>query len=111
MFRVYVGNLPFPARQAEVKQFFVDGGIPEDKIEDVVVPLTEDDRSKGFGFVQVADEETYQKVLAMNGKEMDGRALRINEARPRENRGGDQPAAAPTTAPAEEPATEEATAE
>lgn len=95
MYRVYVGNLPFPARQAEVKQFFVDGGVLEDKIEDVVVPLTEDNRSKGFGFVQLADEESYQKVLAMNGKEMDGRALRINEARPRENRDGNQPAAAP----------------
>jgi RNA recognition motif-containing protein len=58
MFRVYVGNLPFPARQAEVKQFFVDGGVAEDKIEDVVVPLTEDNRSKGFGFVQLADEES-----------------------------------------------------
>lgn len=103
MYRVYVGNLPFPARQAEVKQFFVEGGITEDKIEDVVVPLTEDNRSKGFGFVQLADEESYQKILAMNGKEMDGRALRINEARPRENRenGSQQAAPAPAESPAE----------
>jgi RNA recognition motif-containing protein len=86
MFRVYVGNLPYRVRGEELKEFFGSAG----NVTDAIVPLTEDQRSKGFGFVEFGDEESFKKALAMDGQQMEGRPLRINEARPREDRGGDR---------------------
>ncbi len=82
MFRVYVGNLPYRAREEDLKSFFASAGT----VSEVIVPLTEDHRSKGFGFVQFEDEAGFKNALAMDGQEMEGRPLRINEARPREER-------------------------
>jgi RNA recognition motif-containing protein len=82
MSRIYVGNLPYPAREEELRSFFAAAG----NVTEVIVPLTEDKRSKGFGFVEFGDDESFKKALAMDGQQMDGRPLRINEARPREER-------------------------
>jgi RNA recognition motif-containing protein len=84
MFRVYVGNLPYRVREDDLRAFFESAG----NVTEVVVPLTEDRRSKGFGFVEFGDKESFEKALAMNDQEMEGRKLRINEARPREDRRG-----------------------
>src|SRR5215212_8738753 len=84
MFRVYVGNLPYRVREDDLRAFFESCG----NVTEVVVPLTEDRRSKGFGFVEFGDKESFEKALAMNDQDMEGRKLRINEARPREDRRG-----------------------
>jgi len=84
MFRVYVGNLPYRAREDELKSFFASAGA----VTEAIVPVTDDNppRSKGFGFVEFGDEASFKNALAMDGQQMDGRTLRINEARPREDR-------------------------
>jgi cold-inducible RNA-binding protein len=108
MFRVYVGNLPYRVRQSDLAYFFGKAGA----VKEAMVPLSPDGRSKGFGFVEFEDEAGFKKALEMNGEEMDGRPLRINEARPREDRdggnGGSRPAPAATEEKdAEEPSTDE----
>jgi RNA recognition motif-containing protein len=98
MFRLYVGNLPYRAREEDLKSFFASAG----DVTEAIVPLTDDRRSKGFGFVQFGDEASFKNALAMDGQQMDGRALRINEARPREERDGGA-----ASAPADNASTEE----
>lgn len=91
MFRVYVGNLPYPARDGDLKAFFEKAGC---SVTESTVVMMPDGRSKGFGFVSFADEESFKKAQALSGGEMDGRSIRIDAARPKEDRGsmgGDRP--------------------
>jgi RNA recognition motif-containing protein len=82
--KVYVGNLPFTIGQAELKALFDEFG---EVAEAVVIADKYSGRSKGFGFVTFAsDEEAKKAVDAMNEKEIEGRALKVNEARPMEPR-------------------------
>jgi RNA recognition motif-containing protein len=81
--RIYVGNLPFSATEEDVRQVFEEHGAVEtvDLISD-----RETGRPRGFGFVEMSDEDARNAISALDGKEMDGRPLRVNEARPREPR-------------------------
>lgn len=84
--KLYVGNLPFSATEGSVSDLFSQiGGV------DSVRLITDRDsgRSKGFGFVEMASDEEAEKAISeLNGKEFEGRALTVNEARPQEPRTG-----------------------
>jgi cold-inducible RNA-binding protein len=80
---IYVGNLPYSAMQDNLESLFAQYGA----IRDVTIIKDRDTgRSKGFGFVTFADDQAAQAALAQNGQELDGRQLRVNIAKPRENR-------------------------
>ncbi len=82
--KVYVGNLPFSVDQAKMKELFASYGEIE---EAVVISDKFSGRSKGFGFVTFVNDADADKAIAeMSEKEVDGRALKVNEARPREER-------------------------
>src|SRR3989338_3479599 len=82
--KVYVGNLPFSVTDKDLNEMFVQFG----QITEAVLIKDEfSGRSKGFGFVTFADKASGEKAIAdMNGKDMQGRALTVNEARPMEPR-------------------------
>ena len=89
--RIYVGNLPFRVGHDDLVELFSPHG---EIVDAVVVSDKFSGRSKGFGFVTYADEASANKAVAeMDGKEIDGRALKVNEARPRDedstNRGSE----------------------
>jgi len=83
--RIYVGNLPFSASDSEVRSLFEEFGSVEavDLVSD-----RETGRPRGFGFVEMDDEAADAAIAALNGRDMGGRALKINEARPRRGGGG-----------------------
>jgi RNA recognition motif-containing protein len=84
MTTIYVGNLPFSATEAEVRSLFEQHG----KVESVkLVNDRETGRPRGFGFVDMPSADAQQAIGALNGFDMGGRPLRINEAREREARG------------------------
>lgn len=83
--RLYVGNLPYTMRTEDLFKMFADYG----KVLDVVVMMEPDDqtRSKGFGFVTMSNQVEADKAVAgVNGKDILGRALVCNVAKPREPR-------------------------
>ncbi len=81
---IYVGNLPYSVTKEELLDLFSEFGQVS---RATVVMDRETNRSKGFGFVEMPDDAAAtQAVEAMNGNEVNGRALRVNEARPREDR-------------------------
>ena len=84
MKNIFVGNLSFDATDATIRALFETHGT----VENVNVITDRDTgRSKGFGFVEMADDaEAQRAILAVNGKEIDGRALTVNEARPKTDR-------------------------
>jgi RNA recognition motif-containing protein len=84
--RLYVGNLPFSANTETLRQAFAPSG----EVTDVhVVTDRESGRSRGFGFVTMGSaEEAANAIAAMNGADLDGRSLRVNEAEERPQRGG-----------------------
>jgi RNA recognition motif-containing protein len=84
MKKLYVGNLSFGATEGTIRSLFESHGTVEN-----VNLITDRDtgRSKGFGFVEMTnDAEAQRAISALNGREIDGRALTVNEARPREER-------------------------
>ena len=85
--KIYVGNLPYSATDGELQQKFEAFGQVDSA---TVVMDRETGRSKGFGFVEMSEKsEADAAIAALNGQDMDGRALKVNEARPRtDNRGG-----------------------
>lgn len=79
--KIYVGNLPFRATEAEIMQLFSQYG----EVVSVAVPTDrETGRPRGFGFVEMSNEDAAKAIAALNGKEFGGRQLNVNEARPRE---------------------------
>jgi RNA recognition motif-containing protein len=83
---IFVGNLSFGATEDAVRSMFEAYGTV-DRVS--VVTDRETGRARGFGFVEMSsDEEAERAIAALNGRELDGRALNINEARPKEDRGG-----------------------
>ncbi len=83
--RIYVGNLPFRTNSEELREIFAEHG----EVQDCVIPVDRDSgRSRGFGFVDMDDEEARNAITALDGYDMDGRQLRVNEARPRGSGGG-----------------------
>ena len=85
--RLYVGNLPFSADESAVRSLFEQN---ERKVEEVkLITDRETGRPRGFGFVEMGSSEDADKAIAeLNGTEMDGRALTVNEARERTGGGG-----------------------
>ncbi len=84
--KLYVGNLTFNVTSADLEQLFAQHG---DVQSAQVIEDRASGRSKGFGFVEMSsDEEARKAIAALNGQEHDGRALTVNEAKPRESRGG-----------------------
>lgn len=84
--KLYVGNLAFQTTSDELKQLFGQAGTVESAN---VVEDRDTGRSRGFAFVEMStQEEANSAIDQFNGKEHGGRALKVNEARPRENRGG-----------------------
>ncbi len=81
--KIYVGNLPFSAAESDIRELFEAHGAVHS------VALIEDrdtGRPRGFGFVEMDDDGAAAAIAALNGTEMGGRTLNINEARPREDR-------------------------
>jgi len=87
--KLYLGNLPFAAEDQDIRDAFKDYGT----IEDLFIPLDrETNRPRGFAFITLADDELARKAIEeMDGADLMGRNLRVNEAeerRPQQNRGG-----------------------
>ena len=79
--KLYVGNLPYSVDQSALEQAFAPFGTVESA---VVINDRDTGRSKGFGFVEFANDDEAQKAIdEMNGKSLDNRQLTVNEARPR----------------------------
>lgn len=84
--KLYVGNLAFQTTSQELQELFATAGTVESAS---VVEDRETGRSRGFGFVEMSTkEESAAAIDQFNGKEINGRALKVNEAKPRENRSG-----------------------
>lgn len=83
--KLFVGNLPFTATEASVRTLFAAHGTV-----DTVALITDRDtgRPRGFGFVEVASADASRAIEALNGKDFEGRALKVNEAQERERSGG-----------------------
>ena len=82
--KLYVGNLSYNATGSDLEQLFSQHGTVQSA---EVIAYRDTGRSKGFGFVQMgSDQEAQAAIAALNGQEVDGRALTVNEAKPREDR-------------------------
>src|SRR5438270_13761502 len=79
--KLYVGNLPYNVSDSALQQLFE----PHGTVQSAQVIMDRDTgRSKGFGFVEMgSDQEAQAAIAALNGKEIEGRALTVNEARPK----------------------------
>ncbi len=84
--KLYVGNLSFHTTSQDLQELFAQAGTVESAS---VIEDRDTGQSKGFAFVEMStEEEAAAAIEQFNGKEVAGRALKVNEARPRENRGG-----------------------
>jgi len=83
---IYVGNLSFETSEADLRAAFAAYGT----VTSARIATDRDTgRARGFGFVEMADQaEAQAAIAALNGKDLQGRTLTVNEARPREDRGG-----------------------
>jgi cold-inducible RNA-binding protein len=82
--KLYVGNLSYNTTGSDLEQLFSQHGTVQSA---EVIADRETGRSKGFGFVQMgSDQEAQAAITALNGQQHDGRALTVNEAKPREER-------------------------
>ena len=84
--KLYVGNLTYSVTDSELQDMFAAFGSVKSA---QVIMDRETGRSKGFGFVEMgSDEEAQAAITALHGKEVEGRTLTVNEARPKESGGG-----------------------
>jgi RNA recognition motif-containing protein len=81
--RLFVGNLSFNVTESDLQEAFAQWGATE-----AAIPTSETGRPKGFGFVNVAADQMDAAISAMDGKDLQGRPIAVNEARPREPRYG-----------------------
>jgi RNA recognition motif-containing protein len=85
MAKIYVGNLPFTATDAEIRTLFSQHGT----VESISIPTDrETGRPRGFGFVEMNQSDASRAIQNLNGKDMGGRALRVNEAQDKPRTGG-----------------------
>src|SRR5271156_5510826 len=85
MAKIYVGNLPFTATEADVRTLFTQHGT----VESVALPTDrETGRPRGFGFVEMSQADAAKAIQSLNGKDMGGRPLRVNEAQDKPRTGG-----------------------
>lgn len=84
--KLYVGNLPYNISDDQLRDVFARFGTPDSAR---VITDRDSGQSKGFGFVEFSDDEQAKQALTLNGTDFGGRALTVNEARPRaEGSGG-----------------------
>lgn len=84
--KLYIGNLAFAATEQELQEFFTQAGSVESA---TIVKDRDTGRSRGFGFVEMSsDSEAQQAIETLDGKELKGRALKVSEAKAREEGGG-----------------------
>ena len=84
--KLYVGNLSFRTTSEDLREAFASVGTVESA---TVIEDRDTGRSRGFGFVEMASKEEGEKAIEQfNGTDLGGRNLTVNEARPREDRGG-----------------------
>jgi RNA recognition motif-containing protein len=85
MAKIYVGNLPFSASEADVRTLFSQHGT----VESVSLPTDrETGRPRGFGFVEMSQADAARAIQSLNGHDMGGRQLRVNEAQDKPRTGG-----------------------
>lgn|ERR1700754_3115698 len=85
MSKIYVGNLPFSASEADVRALFSQHGT----VESVSLPTDrETGRPRGFGFVEMSQADAARAIQSLNGHDMGGRQLRVNEAQDKPRTGG-----------------------
>jgi RNA recognition motif-containing protein len=85
MKKIYVGNLPWSTDDASLRELFATVG---EVLSVAVISDRETGRSRGFGFIEMDDADADKAIEELNGREVDGRELRVNEARERPARGG-----------------------
>jgi RNA recognition motif-containing protein len=79
--KLFVGNLPYSANETDLQSFFANEGVSVDSVTVMRDRFT--GQARGFGFVEISDDSAAQRAVDMcNGKEMMGRPLVVNEARP-----------------------------
>jgi len=84
--KLYVGNLSYNVTSSDLEQLFAQYGAVQSA---QVIEDRETGRSKGFGFVEMgSDQDAQAAISALNGQDHGGRPLTVNEAKPREDRGG-----------------------
>ncbi len=90
MKKLFVGNLPYSANETDIQNFFSDAGVAVDSVTVMRDKFT--GQARGFGFVEIGDDAAAARAVeALHGKDLLGRALVVNEARPmtpREGGGG-----------------------
>ncbi|MGB8694860.1 MAG: RNA-binding protein, partial [Steroidobacteraceae bacterium] len=85
MAKIYVGNLPFTATDADIRTLFSQHGT----VESVSLPTDrETGRPRGFGFVEMSQADAARAIQSLNGQDMGGRPLRVNEAQDKPRTGG-----------------------
>lgn len=85
--KLYVGNLSFQTQESDLDALFAEFG----EVESVrIITDRTTGQSRGFGFVELSDDAARKAIEELNGKEVDGRALTVNEARPQVDRGRSQ---------------------
>jgi RNA recognition motif-containing protein len=85
MAKIYVGNLPFTATDAELRSLFSEHGT----VESVSLPTDrETGKPRGFGFVEMSQADAARAIQNLNGKDLGGRALRVNPAEDKPRGGG-----------------------
>ncbi|MDQ2711943.1 MAG: RNA-binding protein [Acidobacteriota bacterium] len=93
MTKLFVGNLPYKATEADIQSFFAEAGVQVDTVS--ILRDRFSGEARGFGFVEINDDGlANQAVQACNGRQLMGRALVVNEARPPERRERSQAAGA-----------------
>jgi RNA recognition motif-containing protein len=83
--KLYVGNLPFSATEDSVRAMFATHGAV-DKVS--LINDRDTGRPRGFGFVEMSNSDAARAMQALNGSNVDGRSLKVNEAQERERSGG-----------------------
>jgi RNA recognition motif-containing protein len=88
MTKIYVGNLPFTADEAAVRALFAQYGTVESL---TLIADRDTGRPRGFGFVEMSNADAARAIQGLNGHQMDGRPLRVNEAQDKPRSGGGRP--------------------
>lgn len=83
--KMYVGNLSFDTTESELESVFAEHGAVQSA---VLVMDRETGRPRGFGFVEMGDDDARNAMQALDGANVGGRNIKVNEAKPREDRGG-----------------------
>ena len=86
--RLFLGNLPFKASEEDLTDLFQSVGVTPDSVQ--LMRDRQTGQSRGFGFAEVPDSQGNQAVEAVNGRQVMGRAIVVNEARPMTERGNDR---------------------